>query len=51
MNVERVAELVREILKEAGDAVVLAPADARTAVFEAAKKLAGRRRAKIKAAA
>ncbi|MEX0992732.1 MAG: WYL domain-containing protein [Solirubrobacterales bacterium] len=43
--------LVREILKEAGDAVVLDPVDAREAVFEAAKKLAGRSRAKVKTAA
>src|SRR5439155_11854878 len=34
--------LAREILKEAGDAAVLEPADARAAVLEAAEKLAGR---------
>jgi predicted DNA-binding transcriptional regulator YafY len=34
--------LVREILKEAGDAAVLDPEDARIAVHEEAKKLAGR---------
>ena len=33
--------LAREILKEAGDAVVLEPEDARTAVLEAAEQLAG----------
>lgn len=33
--------LVREILKEAGDAVVLEPADARQAILEAALELAG----------
>ena len=33
--------LAREILKEAGDAVVLEPDDARTAVLEAAEALAG----------
>jgi proteasome accessory factor C len=33
--------LAREILKEAGDAVVLEPEDARTAVLEAAEALAG----------
>src|SRR3954447_14382198 len=33
--------LVREILKEAGDAVVLEPEDARRAVLEAAESLAG----------
>ena len=32
--------LVREVLKEAGDAVVLAPADARAAVSEAAERIA-----------
>ncbi len=32
--------LVREVLKEAGDAVVLAPADARAAVREAAERIA-----------
>jgi proteasome accessory factor C len=31
--------LVREVLKEAGDAVVLEPADAREAVLEAARAL------------
>jgi proteasome accessory factor BC len=34
--------LVREILKEAGDAAVLDPQDARAAVLDEAKKLAGR---------
>jgi len=33
--------LAREILKEAGDAVVLAPEDAREAVLAAAEALAG----------
>jgi proteasome accessory factor C len=33
--------LSREILKEAGDAVVLEPEDARRAVLEAAEALAG----------
>ena len=33
--------LVREVLKEAGDAAVLEPADAREAVLEAAEGLAG----------
>ena len=33
--------LVREILKEAGDAVVLEPEEARLAVLEAAEQLAG----------
>jgi predicted DNA-binding transcriptional regulator YafY len=33
--------LVREVLKEAGDAVVLAPADARAAVHRAAEAIAG----------
>ncbi len=42
--------LVREVMKEAGDAAVLEPEDARTAVHEAAKSLAGRRR-RAKAAA
>jgi predicted DNA-binding transcriptional regulator YafY len=42
--------LVREVLREAGDAVVLEPEDARTAVHETAKKLLGRR-AKVKTAA
>ena len=42
--------LVREVLKEAGDAAVLEPQDARTAVHDAAKALAGRRR-RTKAAA
>ena len=38
----RLARLAaREILKEAGDAVVLEPEDARTAVLEAAEALAG----------
>jgi proteasome accessory factor C len=31
--------LVREVLKEAGDAVVLEPADAREAVLQAAREL------------
>jgi proteasome accessory factor BC len=35
--------LVREILREAGDAAVLEPEEARTAVLEAARKLVGRR--------
>jgi proteasome accessory factor BC len=35
--------LVREILREAGDAAVLEPEEARTAVLEAARKLIGRR--------
>jgi len=43
--------LVREILKEAGDAVVLDPLDAREAVHAAAKQLAGRRAGKVKAIA
>jgi proteasome accessory factor C len=34
--------LVREVLKEAGDAVVLEPADARDAVLDAAEKLVAR---------
>ncbi len=42
--------LVREVMKEAGDAAVLEPEDARTAVHDAAKALAGRRR-RAKAAA
>jgi len=42
--------LVREVMKEAGDAVVLEPEDARTAVHDAAKALAGKRR-RTKAAA
>jgi proteasome accessory factor BC len=42
--------LVREILREAGDAAVLEPEDARTAVLEAARKLVGRR-ARARAAA
>jgi predicted DNA-binding transcriptional regulator YafY len=33
--------LVRDVLKEAGDAVVLEPADARAAVREAAEALRG----------
>ena len=33
--------LAREVLKEAGDAVVLEPEEARTAVLEAAEALAG----------
>jgi proteasome accessory factor C len=33
--------LAREILKEAGDAAVLEPEDARAAVLEAAEALAG----------
>ncbi len=36
--------LVTEILKEAGDAAVLEPEDARAAVLEAAEALAGARR-------
>jgi len=35
--------LVREIMREAGDAAVLEPADARAAVLDAARKLLGRR--------
>jgi predicted DNA-binding transcriptional regulator YafY len=35
--------LVREILREAGDAAVLEPEEARTAVLEAARKLVGKR--------
>ena len=35
--------LVREVLKEAGDAVVLEPADAREAVRAAAEAIAARR--------
>ncbi len=42
--------LVREVLKEAGDAAVLEPEDARLAVHDAAKALAGKRR-RTKAAA
>ncbi len=42
--------LVREILREAGDAAVLAPEEARTAVLEAARKLVGRKQ-KVGAAA
>jgi proteasome accessory factor BC len=42
--------LVREILREAGDAAVLEPEEARTAVLDAARKLVGRR-AKVRAAA
>ncbi|HZO58383.1 MAG TPA: WYL domain-containing protein [Solirubrobacterales bacterium] len=42
--------LVREVLKEAGDAAVLEPADARAEVHDAAKALAGKRR-RTKAAA
>jgi proteasome accessory factor C len=38
--------LVREVLKEAGDAVVLEPAAARKAVRAAARKLKTGRRAK-----
>ena len=34
---------MREVLKEAGDAVVLEPADAREAVRAAAEAIAGRR--------
>jgi len=33
--------LAREVLKEAGDAVVLGPDDARAAVLDAAEQLAG----------
>ncbi len=36
--------LVREVLKEAGDAAVLEPEDARLAVHDAAKALAGKRK-------
>ena len=42
--------LVREMLKEAGDAAVLEPEDARIAVHDAAKALAGKRK-RTKAAA
>jgi proteasome accessory factor BC len=42
--------LVREVLREAGDAAVLEPEEARAAVLEAAKRLAGRR-TKVRAAA
>jgi proteasome accessory factor BC len=42
--------LVREVLREAGDAAVLEPEDARAAVHDAAKRLVGRR-AKVRAAA
>ena len=42
--------LVREVLKEAGDAAVLEPEDARIAVHDAAKALAGKRK-RTKAAA
>ena len=42
--------LVREVLKEAGDAAVLEPDDAREAVHDAAKALAGKRK-RTKAAA
>jgi proteasome accessory factor C len=42
--------LVREILREAGDAAVLDPEDARATVHETAKKLLGRR-SKVRAAA
>jgi proteasome accessory factor C len=42
--------LVREILREAGDAAVLEPEEARTAVQEAARKLVGRKQ-KVRAAA
>ena len=42
--------LVREVLKEAGDAAVLEPEDARAAVHDAAKALAGKRQ-RSKAAA
>jgi hypothetical protein len=34
--------LVREVLKEAGDAAVIEPEDARAAVLSAARRLAGR---------
>ena len=43
--------LTREVLKEAGDAVVLDPPDAREAVLQEARKLSGRRRSKAAAAA
>jgi len=36
--------LVREVLKEAGDAAVIEPEDARVAVHDAARALAGKRR-------
>ena len=42
--------LVREVLREAGDAAVLEPEDARAAVRDAAKRLVGRR-TKVRAAA
>jgi proteasome accessory factor BC len=42
--------LVREILREAGDAAVLEPEEARGAVLEAARKLIGRRQ-RVRAAA
>ena len=42
--------LVREVLKEAGDAAVLEPEDARAAVHDAARALAGKRK-RAKAAA
>ena len=42
--------LVREILREAGDAAVLEPEKARTAVLETARKLIGRRQ-RVRAAA
>ncbi len=42
--------LVREVLREAGDAAVLEPEEARIAVHETAKKLLGRK-AKVRAAA
>jgi len=42
--------LVREVLREAGDAVVLEPEEARSAVHDTAKKLLGRR-TKVRAAA
>jgi hypothetical protein len=41
---------VREVLKEAGDAAVIEPADARAAVHAAARGLAGKRK-RAKAAA
>ena len=41
---------MREVLKEAGDAAVLEPEDARIAVHDAAKALAGKRK-RSKAAA
>ena len=42
--------LVREVLQEAGDAAVIEPEDARAAVLDAARALAGKRK-RAKAAA